>query len=137
VRGRRRAADAWLLSQTPPRPPSSDLDRRAGELVSVRRCAQLARTLHGIEREALGRVVPGPVPLDRRAIRRQLDLVRAVEKSLADSARPVCARGVLLVDRLLTEPGSPLYSRDGEAMLAEALSEALSALEPRAGQIAA
>jgi hypothetical protein len=133
----RRAAGAWLLWQTPPRPPSSELDRRRQELVSVRRRALLARTLHGIEREALGRVVPGPVPLNRRAIRAQLGLVQALEERLADQARPVSAPGVLLVDRLLTEPGSPLYSRDADAVLAGALSEALAALEPRTERLAA
>jgi hypothetical protein len=133
----RRVVDAWLLWATPPNPQPALVSRRAGELCSQRRRATLARTLRGIEREVLGRVVPGPVPLNRRAIRAHLDLVQALEQRLADPARPVAARGMLVVDRLLTEPGSPLYSRDEEAVLAQALSEALAALEPRPERIAA
>jgi hypothetical protein len=37
---------------------------------------------------------------------------------------------MLIVDRLITEPGSPLYSSCPGDALAEALSEALAALDP-------
>jgi len=133
----RRAADEWLLWGATPRPESALLHRRTCELCSQRRRASLARTLRGIEREALGPVVPGPVPLNRRAIRAQVGLVQALEERLADPARPVSARGVLLVERLLTEPGSPLYSPFENAVLAEALTEALAALEPGVERLAA
>jgi hypothetical protein len=69
------------------------------------------------------------VPLNTRALRSNLDLVRALHERLDDLTCPVSARGMLLVDRLLTEPGSPLYSRVPEDVLAEALGEARTALD--------
>ena len=74
--------------------------------------------------------MPGPVPLNKRALRLHLGLLRALQERLEDSARPVSVRGMLLVDRLLTEPGSPLYSSVPDGVLAEALSEALAAIDP-------
>ena len=78
-----------------------------------------------------GETLPGAVPLNTRALRRHVRLVGDLEERLEDRTRPVSARGMVLVDRLLTEPGSPLYSSPvPDDVLAEAVLEALIALDP-------
>ena len=126
---RRRTADEWLLWGAVPRPSSELLSWRAGELTSPRLRSTLAHSLRRIERETRGRTVPGAVPLNKRGLRSNLHLVRALQERLGDLDRPVSARGVLIVDRLLTEPGSPLYSPVPTEALAETLSEALAAMD--------
>lgn len=128
-RRRRRAADEWLLWGAVPRPSSALLSWRAAELTSQRMRSTLAHSLRRIEREVRGGTLPGAVPLNKRALRSNLDLVHTLQERLVDPAHPVSARGVLLVDRLLTEPGSPLYSPAPVESLAEALSGALAALD--------
>jgi hypothetical protein len=127
---RRRAADEWLLWGATVRPSSALLSRRAAELTSTRVRSTLARSLGGIERELRQASLPGPVPLNTRALRLHVGLVRALQQRLEDSTLPVSVRGMVLADRLLTEPGSPLYSPAPDDVLAEALSEVLAALDP-------
>lgn len=127
---RRRAADEWLLWGATARPSSALLSWRARELTSPDVRLTLARSLQGIERELRGTSLPGPLPLNRRAIRVHLGLMRAMRGRLEDAERPVSVRGMLLVDRLLTEPGSPLYSSVPDDVLAEALGDALAAIDP-------
>jgi hypothetical protein len=129
---RRRLADEWLLWGAVARPSSPLLDWRAAELSSPRLRTTLAHTLQRIERQVSGSTLPGPVPLNVRAIRCDLALLRAVRERLADTSQPVSVRGVLLVDRLVTEPVSPLYSRVPAEVLAEALSDAVTALRATA-----
>lgn len=103
---------------------------RAAELTSERNRRFLAKSVHGLAREAAGSVLPTAVPLNRRAARENLFLLRRLETRLADLTRPVSAHGVLVVDRLLTDGiSSPLYCRERAAELSEALTEALAALE--------
>jgi hypothetical protein len=127
---RRRVADDWLLWGAAARPSSALLGWRAAELTSRRVRSALAQSLRRIGREVRGRAYPGAVPLNGRAIRPHLVLVDALSERLDDHDRPVSAKGMVLVDRLLTEPGSPLYSRVTDDVLAQALSEALAALDP-------
>ncbi|HUK45410.1 MAG TPA: hypothetical protein VLV28_08950 [Gaiellaceae bacterium] len=133
----RRLADEWLLWGATPRPSSTLLTWRARELTSPRVRLTLAHSLGGIERELRGTSLPGPVPLNRRALRRHVVHVRALRERLEDLARPVSVRGMLLADRLLTEPGSPLYSSAADDVLAEALSEVLAAIDPLPVAVAA
>jgi hypothetical protein len=127
---RRRVDDDWLLWGAAARPSSALLGWRAAELTSPRLRSILAHSLRRIVREVRGRAYPGAVPLNGRAIRLHLGLVDALSGRLDDHDRPVAAKGMVLVDRLLTEPGSPLYSRVSDDVLAQALSEALAALDP-------
>jgi hypothetical protein len=127
---RRRAVDQWLLWGAAARPSSALLSWRAAELTSPRLRSTLAHSLGRLEREACGRTLPGPVPLNRRAIRNNSGLLGMLTRRLRDYDRPASVRGMLLVDRLVTEPGSPLYSSLPDDVLAEALSEALAALDP-------
>jgi hypothetical protein len=130
-RGRQRdAADEWLLWGAVAHPSSPLLSRRAAELVSPRKRSMLARSLRRVERDGSKETVAAPIPLNRRAIRRNVFLVRALHERLDDHSRPIDPRGVVLVERLITVPRSPLYSRDPDDVLAEALGEALAALDP-------
>ncbi len=134
---RRRAADEWLLWGAAPRPSSALLSWRAGELTSPRLRSSLVQSLRRIEREVRGGALPGAVPLNTRAIRRHPGLLRTLRERLEDQERPVSVRGMLLVDRLLTEPGSPLFSSAPEDVLAEAIGDALAALDPAPAALAA
>ena len=60
----------------------------------------------------------------------QLGLLCALHSRLGDRDRAVSVRGILLVDRLLTQPRSPVYSSAPEEVLADALSDAIAALDP-------
>lgn len=133
---RRRTADELLLRGAVARPSSILLSWRAGELTSPRVRSTVAHSLERIEREARGATRPGPVPLNTGAIRCHLGLVSALRKRVDDHSRPVSARGMLFVDQLLTVPRSPLYSRVPEEALAEALGEALAALETTSAAVA-
>lgn len=126
----RRAADEWLLWGAIARPSSPLLSRRGAELTSPRRRSTLAHSLRRVERDVSGEAVAAPIPLNRRAIRRNVGVVRALYERLDDHSRPVAPRGILLVERLITVPRSPLYSRDSDDVLAEALRDALAALDP-------
>ncbi len=98
--------------------------------MSPRLRSTLAHGLLRIERETRGKTLPGAVPLNKRALHRHLGLLCVLQSRIEDRSRPVSIRGILLVDRLLTEPGSPFYSSTPDDVLAEALSDALAALEP-------
>jgi hypothetical protein len=127
---RRRAADEWLLWGATAR-PSTALGWRAAELESPQLRSTLARGLWRIQREVRGGTRPGPVPLNTRALRLHLRLVCSLQERLDDRTRSVSARGMVLVNRLLTEPGSPLYTCEAQdEVLADALSDALLALDP-------
>ena len=125
----RRAADEWLLWGAVAQPSSPLLSRRAAELTSPGRRSTLARSLRRVERDVSEATVAAPIPVNRRAIRRNIGLVRALHERLDDHSRPIDPRGVVLVERLITIPRSPLYSRDPDNVLAEALAEALAALD--------
>jgi hypothetical protein len=129
---RRRTADEWLLWGATARPASALLDWRARELASPRLQKTLIRSLRRIAGEATGGRTPGPVPINRRAISENLALLRALSQRLEAGTRPLPVRGVLLVDRLLTEPGSPFYSHVPAEVLAGALVDALAALDSEA-----
>ena len=133
----RREADEWLLTGAARQPAAALLDWRSRELCSPRMRATLAHGLRRIELQARGGVLPGPVPLNTRAIRCQLGLVHLLQERLKERDRTVSVRGMVLVDRLLTEPGSPLYSRVPDDELAQTLSETLAALDPATASMAA
>jgi hypothetical protein len=126
----RRVADEWLLWGVTARPSSVLLSWRAAELTSPRVRSLLASGLRRIEGEVCGRTMPGPVPLNKRAIRRHVHLVRALYERLEDRDRAVDPRGMVLVDRLLTEPRSPLYSHTREEVVAEVIGEVLATIDP-------
>jgi hypothetical protein len=125
----RRRADE-LLRNGADEDRSPLLSARAAELTSARNRRALAHSLERTAGELEGRVLPSAVPLNRAGARPHLDLVRALAVGLR-AAEPVSARGVLLVQELLTDGyGSPLYNRERADDLRPALEQTLSALEP-------
>jgi hypothetical protein len=129
---RRKLADDWLLWGAAVRPSAQLLTWRANELTSRRQRASLARVLVRIEREATGAVRPGPLPLNEVALRDHSRLLVDLTARLRDRSRPVTVTGLLLVDRLLRDPWSPIYSVVPEDQLVDSLQLALEALEGRA-----
>ncbi len=124
----RRAADAELLRRTG---PPLRLAWRVEELVTPKNRLDLAHTLRSLVREADARYLPSASPVNRIAVRAEAETFLAVAARLADLERPVAARGVLLVDRLLVDGFSPLYDRERSDELPDYLDAALVALEPR------
>jgi hypothetical protein len=128
---RRKLADDWLLWGAAVRPSSQLLTWRANELTSRRLRTSLARTLARIEREATGAVRPGALPLNESALRDHSSLVHDLAARVGDRSRPVTVIGLLLVDRLLRDPWSPVYSVVPEDELVHSLRHALDALDGR------
>jgi hypothetical protein len=121
----RRRADVELLAASLPSPR---LAWRTEELVAEDRRIQLGRSLIDVVHGADERLLPGASPLNRNSVRaRRAELLRLAAR-LCDLSRPVAPRGVLLVDRLLSDGSSSLFSRASNRLLVET-DEALSALD--------
>jgi hypothetical protein len=140
---RRHVIDGWLLDGTAPVTVAA---WRSCELASPRRRASLGRCLWRIEQrlrrqetlELRGTALPGPFPYNLGAIRRNRRLLQTLRERLEDSRRPISARGVLLVGRLLNDPQSPLHASlpadTLEAALAEILTEFDRPPDPATGK---
>jgi hypothetical protein len=126
---RRKLADDWLLWGAAVRPSAELLSWRADELTSRRVRTSLARSLARIEREVTGAVRPGSLPLNESGLRDHSSLLHDVAARVRDLSRPVTAIGMLLVDRLLRHPWSPIYSVVPEDELVHSLQHALIALD--------
>ena len=122
----RRVADAELLRTALPSPR---LAWRTNELCSDEHRRALAGSLVEIVKASEGRYLPGASPLNRVAAHDQMALLLQVAAVLADTARRVRPRGVLLVERLLADSKSPLYVRPATTDLRTALADAVQALE--------
>ncbi len=123
----RHVADRLIVDK-PRSPDASAVVRwRSDELTSraardaLRR--EVDRTLRALDPARL----PSASPLRRPVVRSSDDLLEALAGRLGDE-QPVAARGVLLTQRLLRDPASPLYSEG--LLLPRELSRVLGALEP-------
>ncbi len=105
---RRRRADAWIEHATalPGR-----YRWRVEELTCPRERRLLARSVRGVVADLSPGRLPGASPLNRVALRPHADLLAALADRLSDLDRPVVARGILGVHRLVTDPSSVLYAR--------------------------
>jgi hypothetical protein len=118
LRGARRRADAELAAT---RLPPPRLAWRAAELVADENRIDLARSLTDVVHAADERLLPAASPIARAAVRECRPQRLAIAARLGDVATPVPPRGVLLVERLLTDGAGPLYGRgDSEGLLAAA-----------------
>jgi hypothetical protein len=124
----RRAADAELLATALPSPRFA---WRTNELCSDEHRRALAESVVQVVRASETRYLPSASPLNRVAVREQLALLLQLAAALAETERHVPPRGVLLVERLLTESKSPLYGNVSTTELRAALTDALNALEGR------
>jgi hypothetical protein len=126
----RRTADGLLRTGVEPKPQSALLAWRTGEVTSTRNRKILVHSLQGIVRELEGRSLPSAVPLNRAGSRSELGLIRRLSDRLADLDRPVSARGILAVQKLLTDGiASPLYVRERVSELRPALERCLAELD--------
>jgi len=129
----RRLADRQLLGTVVPRVPEL-VAWRAGELTSEKNRRALNRTLRGVVSELDGRLLPGSSPLNRTGVRPEAGLILALADRVGDATRPVSARGVLLVEELLTDGWGPLYARDQVDELRPSLTRCLRTLDQGDGR---
>jgi hypothetical protein len=122
---RRASLDRSLAAGTDPA-ASPELERRARQLASARFRAGLAASIQNVidAAEEPPRALSAAVPLRRRAILTERPLLLQLAEDLhsGDELKP---RGIALVERLLTDGGSALYS---EGNLHEELGRARAAL---------
>ncbi len=126
LRAARRSADAELAKrQSPP----LRLAWRAQELVSTKSRLDLAHALRTLVRDASPRYLPSASPVNRVAVRAESQTLVALAGRLTDLHRPVAARGIVLIQRLLTDPSGPLYDTERAEDLGRYLARARNALE--------
>ena len=109
---------------------SPELARRARQLCSWRHRRVLASGLERVIDDVLERPRPysASVPLRRRAILHEREGLLELAFELRDTSQEVDARGVALVDQLLSDGGSPLYTENPDETLAGAIRRARAAL---------
>jgi hypothetical protein len=128
LRAIRRSADRVILASATGVEGSEVVRWRTLELVAPATRNGIAREIQQSLRRADPARMPSVSPLRRGVTRRHQELLRKLEARMLDG-RPVTARGVLLLTRLLREPGSPLYDEHA-GDLSRALARVLVELEP-------
>lgn len=119
LRSLRNAADVQILRGV--RTPYADfVGWRAHELEEARARGRFRAPLHHLIRDLERVTLPGAQPVNRVVARRHLDELREL---LALLDGECSARGLLLLDQLMTHPGSPLYARERAAAFGRALAE--------------
>jgi hypothetical protein len=125
---RRAALDSQLAAGADPA-ASLELERRATRITTARCRAELAvgieRVLEAAEEPPL--TFSSSAPLRRPEVLAARDALLSLACDLR-SERPVCARGVALTRRLLTDARSPLYSATGADDIQHAARSARDAL---------
>jgi hypothetical protein len=109
---------------------SRALGRRARRLISDRKRRRMATAILRVlnEAEATGTPRTAAVPIQRGAVRACRRFLLMIAHELRDTEFPVSAKGVALVDQLLTDGASPVYAPLGERALEEAVRHAHAAL---------
>ena len=109
--------------------PSLRVMWRTAELVAPKRRLELARSLRRLVHDADPRYLPSAAPVNRVAVRASSEPLLETAARLEELDRPVSARGVLMLDRLLIDGfGPPLRLGPADALI-EALEAAEAALE--------
>ena len=111
--------------------PPLRLSWRVEELLAPKNRLDLAHILRSLVRESSARYLPSASPINRVAVRAEADTLLAIAARLADLDRPVAARGVVYVDRMLVDGSGPLYDRELVDDLPAYLDTVIEALEPR------
>ena len=126
LRGARRRADEELAAT---RLPPPRLAWRAAELVADANRIDLARSLTDVVHAADERLLPTASPIARAAVRECRPQLLAVAARLFEVSSPVSPRGVLLVERLLTDGAGPLYGHGDARRLLAATTHVLTVLD--------
>jgi hypothetical protein len=121
---RRRADDELLASRL----ASPRLAWRTTELVADANRNELGRSLIDVVHAADERLLPTATPIHRGAVRECRAELLELAARLYDS-RPVTARGVLLVQRLVHDGSGPLYGTTDVQRLARDIDVARRALD--------
>ncbi len=127
---RREAADELLADVPGLRVPDA-VRWRAAELTDPRERRSLARALRGLLRDVDGPPTTMLLPANRRAVRANRDLIRALAARLAATDRPIDPAAAARVRLLLVRSGSPLYDPEGGDEIHHQLVVALRTIEPR------
>lgn len=128
LRAIRRSADRLILASAVGVEGSDVIRWRTLELVAPATRERLARELEQTLRRIDPARLPSASPLRRGIARRHREMLQRIEGRLLDG-RPVTARGVLLLRRLLRDSASPLYDEQA-GDLSRALARVLVELEP-------
>jgi len=90
----------------------------------------LAEGIHALidEAERPRRPLSAAVPVQRQAVLRSRTHLLQLADALADRGEPVNDKGIALVEKLLRDGSSPVYSPLGEAALDRAVRHAHAAL---------
>lgn len=123
----RRSADRLILADASGQEASEIVRWRSDELVTPASRRALARELEQTLRHLDPDSMPSASPLRRIAARRHEELFERLEVRMLDD-RPVTPRGMLLLQRLLRDPGSPLYDAPSERELARAVAAVVAEL---------
>jgi hypothetical protein len=109
---------------------SPELARRAQQLCSPRHRRLLASGLERVIDEAQEgrRPYSAAVPLRRRAILSERVPLLGLAFELRDTAEEVSSHGVALIEQLLSDGGSPLYTENPDESLEGAIRRARAAL---------
>jgi hypothetical protein len=99
--------------------------------VATKNRLDLAHSLRSLVRDSGPSHLPCASPFNRVIVRAESGRVLAVAARLADLERPVAARGVVLLDSLLTDGFGALYDRERVDAFEPTLDAILEALEPR------
>lgn len=126
LRGARRRADEELAAT---RLPPPRLAWRAAELVADENRIDLARSLTEVVHAADERLLPAASPIARASVRACRPQLLALAARLFDVSKPASARGVLLVEQLLTDGAGPLYGRGDARRLLTAANRILAVLD--------
>jgi hypothetical protein len=124
LRSERRAADDDIVRSNWVSPL---LAWRANEIVARKNRVALARSIRTAMQYADGRYLPNASPVNRQAVRTESRRLLALASRL-EGDDPVAPRGVLLVERLLSDNSGPLYSRERADAFPTYLDVALAAL---------
>jgi hypothetical protein len=126
LRAARRLADSEIEAT---RLPPPRLAWRAAELVSDESRISLARSLTDVVHAADERLLPTASPIARGAVRDCRPQLLELAGRLYDLELPVVPRGILVVERLLTDGTGPLYGESKAGALRAAVDRARAALE--------
>jgi hypothetical protein len=123
MRAERGRADGELADA---RLPSPRLAWRVNELVAADNRLRLARQLTDVVHASDERRLPNARPVNRGAVRENRSELLDIAARLFDTRRPVAARGVVLLERLLDNGalfgnGRPIQLRVEAARIREAL----------------
>ena len=128
VRRLRTIADRIILRNGDRQTASPLVAWRTAELTSRRHRRAVAAEAARLARDLDASTLPGAVPLNRAAVRPYRQELEALAAML-DGGQPIGARGMLVAERFLSSPASPLYDRAAADTLGPRLHRVITTLQ--------